>query len=339
MKVLSHRWLLMAVALAGAVGWWFAFRPSPPQLLERGLKIGRRNNAAGEELVRQAIDRAGGRYPDAELGLALLLADRDDWQSAEQQFAKLDPDACRSDLLLEFGRRAFDSGHADVGIAALQAVGRRENRDRAAAFEALVHLYQSRGQTDLAIDTARVWAERDPANARPWMLRIPLLKTLERRDPECLEAVRQALARDLSDEDRQELQHRLVEQLIICGDAVEARRELAPLVQTAGETFRVRLLEMDLYRLEGRPEKALELMNRVFSEARDPAEACFNRSIIYLDLERYADAARDLERTIAAQPRNATAHFKLSEAYRALGRPDDARRHRELAEKINGSSR
>ncbi|MBI3862798.1 MAG: tetratricopeptide repeat protein, partial [Planctomycetia bacterium] len=155
------------------------------------------------------------------------------------------------------------------------------------------------------------------------------------RDAECLDAVRQALARNLPDDVVRELKHRLVEQLIVCGDAEGTRRELEALTQTEGETFRVRLLQVDQYRLEGLPEKALEVMEQVFREARDPAEACFNRGVIYHDLGRYAEAVRDLERAVAAQPMNSSAHFKLSEAYRALERQDSAARHRAIADGIN----
>jgi tetratricopeptide (TPR) repeat protein len=101
----------------------------------------------------------------------------------------------------------------------------------------------------------------------------------------------------------------------------------------------VRLYEVDLCRLEGNPERALELMDEVVAQAGDAASARLHRGIIYLDLEQYENAARDLQRAIDARPHDATAHFKLSEAYRGMRREDLARRHRELAVALNEKHR
>jgi tetratricopeptide (TPR) repeat protein len=328
--------LLVVFVAAGAAGAvWLWAHPNPTKLLDRGLALGRRDSTAGERLLRQAIIQSGGHYADAEMALCLLLAGRNEWSAAQAQFATLDKETCRTDLLLEFGRSALEASRETEALEALQSVRRRRNRDSAAALESLIQVFLAWGQIDEVIDAAREWTELDPDDARPWIRLIQALKNQERRDAECLNAVRQALTRDLPDDVQRELRHRLVEQLIVCGDVTGARRELWSLLESEQESFRLRLLQMDLHRLEGRPDKALELMEQVFAEARDPAEACFNRSVIYHDLGRYADAARDLERTIAAQPLNATAQFKLSEAYRALGRQDLARRHREIADGIN----
>src|SRR5207245_7851049 len=128
-----------------------------------------------------------------------------------------------------------------------------------------------------------------------------------------------------------ELTHELVQQLIVCGDAAAGSRELATLSQFEGESFRVRTYRIDLYRLDGRLDQALEAMEQVFPEVSDRSQACLRRGIIYLDLGRYSEAAGDLERAVAAQPRNASAHFKLSEAYRGLAHEEPARRHREVS--------
>jgi len=208
-------------------------------------------------------------------------------------------------------------------------------RDRIDALQRLIETYHDRGQTEDLIIAAREWTGLEPNDPRPWIWLIQTLKTEERRDAECLQAIRDALVQDLPDDVHRELQHRLVEQLIVCGDAEETRPVLSQLIQAEGETFRLQMCRVDLYRLEGQPDKALEVLQQVFSQARDPSGACLIRGVILLDLGRYADAARDLERTVAVQPANSAAHFKLSEAYRGCGKHDLARQHWDIADGLN----
>ena len=329
--------LVLIVTVAAAGAGWLLLRPSqrPQKLLEQALIAGRRDNVAAANLLRQAIRLSGGHYPDAEIALCLALADENDWEAAASQFAVLDTQSCRADLLLRFGNAALDAGRNSAGLEALEAVRRRGLRDSVPALERLVKTYQDWGQTEELIIAAREWTRLEPNQPRPWIWLIQTLKGEQRRDAECLKAIRDALVQDLPEDARRELQHRLVEQLIVCGEAAEARPVLSQLLQTEGETFRLRLFQVDLYRLEGEPGQALELLEQVFPLARDRAIACLNRGVILLDLRRYAEAAGDLRRTVAAYPANSSAHFKLSEAYRGLGMHELARRHWEIADGLN----
>jgi tetratricopeptide (TPR) repeat protein len=58
------------------------------------------------------------------------------------------------------------------------------------------------------------------------------------------------------------------------------------------------------------------------------------RGVAYLELEQYEQAARNIERTVAAQPNNEKAHFRLAEAYRGLGQVEPAARHTKIAADI-----
>ncbi len=327
--------VLSILGVMAAFGLWLFLKPNPTKLLEQGLTLGRRNPAAGERLVRRAMNSSPGRYPDAEIALCLLLANQGAWEEASRTFERVDKTACRADLLLALGRSALQSNKGPQALEALEAVRRRGTQDSAAALELLIANYREWGQKDNLLAAARELTQLQPDNPRPWALRVELLKDEVGHEAECLEVIREALTCDLPDDFLLELRHRLIEQLIVCGDIQGARRELAELMPLEGESFRFRVYEVDLYRLEGRPHKALEIMNMVFSQARDPAVACLNRGVIYIDLGRFEEAIHDLKRTVAAQPMNATAHFKLAEAYRRLQRDEPARRHREIAAGIN----
>jgi tetratricopeptide (TPR) repeat protein len=325
----------VALLAAAVAGGWIATRPSPSKLLELGLVAGQKDSAAGERLLRRAMASSPGRYPDAEIALCLLLANRGEWESASSQFESVDAQSCRDDLLLAFGRAALQAGRGAQAQKALEAVRRRGTRESAASLELLIANYSEWGQKDELLIAAHELAQLEPHNPRPWVLLIQSLKSEPRREMECLEIIREALKQNLPERLRLEVRHWLIEQLIVCGDAAAARRQIAQLPHSEDDSFRLRVYEVDLCRLEGRPDKALQIMNEVFSRARDPAEACLNRGIIYLDLFRYDDAVRDLERTVAMRPMHAAAHFKLSEAYRGLRREELARRHLDMALGIN----
>jgi tetratricopeptide (TPR) repeat protein len=93
--------------------------------------------------------------------------------------------------------------------------------------------------------------------------------------------------------------------------------------------------EVDLYRLDGRPEKALEVIEAAFPEIKDLPVAWYMRGVVSLDLGRFDEAARDLEQAVAREPFNVLGQFKLSEAYRLLGREELARQHRDIGKAIS----
>ncbi|MBI3862947.1 MAG: hypothetical protein HY290_13735, partial [Planctomycetia bacterium] len=182
---------VLTIALAGAA-IWLATRPSPQKLFERGLAAGPRDGATAERLLREATRASGGHFPDAEIALCQLLLERGAWDEAAVQFAAADKESCRTDLLLDFGRTALAAGREREGIASLEAVRRRGNRDSGSALELLIEIARMWGATDEVISCARDWTELEPDNPRPWIVLIQTLKNEDRRDAECLDAVRQA---------------------------------------------------------------------------------------------------------------------------------------------------
>lgn len=329
------RFTVPAVLGAAACGaLWLVSRPNPAKLVEQGLAAGRRDAAAGERLLRRAIDSAGGHYPDAEMALCVVLANWGAWDAAISNFTGVDKQACRADLLLAFGRAAQTAGRGPQAAEALNAVRQRGTRESVAALELLMAGYREWGLQYELIDAARELTRLEPGNPDHWAQLINLLTEIH-SETECLNAAREALRHGGSDTFRREVQHAVVRQLSLVGDTASAWQELRKLEDGEGDSFSVRAFKVDLYRMDGRLDEALETMNTVFPEATERWEACLNRGIIYLDLGRYDEAARDLEVAVGAQPQNALAHFKLSEACRALGRHQAAQRHREIADGIN----
>src|SRR5437016_1631329 len=102
--------LLATLAGVGAAGAWLAKATDPSQLVERGLTVSRKDPAEAEHLFRRGLSTSGGRHSDSRLALCGVLARRGAWDEALPLFADSDKRAARADLLLDFGRLAYQAG-------------------------------------------------------------------------------------------------------------------------------------------------------------------------------------------------------------------------------------
>lgn len=75
---------------------------------------------------------------------------------------------------------------------------------------------------------------------------------------------------------------------------------------------------------QAEPETALEEENKALAICPNSAEAHEDRGRALLKLGRYKDAAVDLQAAAAADPAEPRPHFLLAQAYRALGRAQEA---------------
>lgn len=75
---------------------------------------------------------------------------------------------------------------------------------------------------------------------------------------------------------------------------------------------------------QAEPQGALEEEDKALALCPESAEAHEDRGRALLKLERYEDAAKDLQKAAAADPAEPRPHFLLAQAYRALGRAQEA---------------
>ncbi|MEZ6131847.1 MAG: tetratricopeptide repeat protein [Planctomycetaceae bacterium] len=85
--------------------------------------------------------------------------------------------------------------------------------------------------------------------------------------------------------------------------------------------------------------RALELMNALIDRASENPDLRYldTRGTIFLKLERWKEAIRDLEAGLPAHRNSSATHQALSEAYQQLGSGELAERHRELAGQLQES--
>ncbi|MSR58089.1 MAG: tetratricopeptide repeat protein [Planctomycetaceae bacterium] len=324
----------VGTAAAVACGLWLVARPTPTRLLEQGLLAARTDRNAAERLFRRALADADGQYPDAQMALCSLLARRESWDEALALFDTVDQQACRADLLLDFGQRSYRAGRRAPALEALNEVRRRHTPESVQALELLIFDYAEWERHQDLIDATRELARLQPDDPARWSELIDLLKSMN-RNSECLTAIQEALRQDLPDDFQRDLRHQLVDRLIVSGDVAGAKREIAQLELDEGDSLRLSGDKLDLYRLEGDLEKALEMVTAIFPEIQDRPDAYYVRGTIYLDLGRFAEAAGDLKRAVTGLPFHNEAHFKLAQAYRALALTKEAERHRKLAARIS----
>lgn len=324
---------LIAIILAVAGGAWWLTRPSPQKLFEQGLVAGRKDQAASERLLKRAIQTAGGRYPDAQIALCHSLSRRGAWDEALSLLKSIDTADCRADLLLDFGRDALQAGHRTEGLQVLHAAARQGAPASVAALDLLIEDYYEWGQQNEQAQAARELTRLEPDNPQQWMKLVTILNSMNLVN-EAVTALREAIQQDFAPEYRQEFQYMLASAMLEQGRIDDAWREFAEWKLTAGESFRAQVFEMGLHRLQGHPELALKLLGAQTSSPEDLPTLLLVRSAVYLDLRRYDEAARDLERVLAVRPNDANAHSKLSAALRGLRRDEDAARHATIASEI-----
>jgi tetratricopeptide (TPR) repeat protein len=84
----------------------------------------------------------------------------------------------------------------------------------------------------------------------------------------------------------------------------------------------------------GRRDEALGRFQKALELSPDFAEAALAVGRIRVQAKQYAEAIPLLERVVALQPRNETAHYSLMLAYRNSGQMDKARREQQELQKL-----
>jgi tetratricopeptide (TPR) repeat protein len=88
-----------------------------------------------------------------------------------------------------------------------------------------------------------------------------------------------------------------------------------------------------------RPEEALAEVDKAVTMCPTLTEARLDRGRLLLRLHRGQDALPDLEAAAKANPSEPTVHFSLAQAYRSLGRTQEAQQEMQLFSKLDAGAR
>ncbi|MCH7811096.1 MAG: tetratricopeptide repeat protein, partial [Chloroflexi bacterium] len=212
----------------------------------------------------------------------------------------------------------------------------RKGQESARVLRLSIPIKLRLGQTEAALEQSRRLAKIAPDDPFPWQMMGQIHQTAK-DSPEAVAAYREALRRKLSPEQTLRSREALLGQLIAIGDLSDARGELNALGKTE-RTISLRMKEVYLLRLEGKPSRALQVVESILAETPSSPRAQFLRGILHLDAGRFLPAVDDLKSVVAAQPFNKEAHYKLSQAYRNLGGEKRAARHLDRSRQLTRSA-
>ena len=319
--------------VAALVTACIATRPNAHELFLQGLAASRQDPALGENLFRRAVIMAGGRFPDARKPYGRVRSLDGALGRPRDRYSPARQGEHLSDLLLEFGRDAIQHGHRPEGVQALEAASQHDLPAGVAALELLKTEYHEAGLMDKETAALYRLTQLESDNGEHWKALTVALGG-QRKFAECEAALRDALQQELPEVYRGNFEFMLIRMLIWKGEVAEPSRKLTVLKKLEGESFRVSLAEIDVFRLQAQWQQAQKIAAALSPDANDLPAMYRIRGILHLDLDQYEEAARDFERSIELLPFDELVRFKLSETYRLLGRADLAAQHAKAAAEI-----
>lgn len=207
-----------------------------------------------------------------------------------------------------------------------------ESPDHIDAHRGLAAVYFDQGALLKAVHHLQEVARLDPSDGRPHRMMGFIQSDLDRRK-EAVECYQEALRRGLSGPAETEVREELAEQLVGLGRHQEAIETLGPADggRKSDRTIRVRA---EAEWAAGKMTSAVTLLDRGLAEFPDSAVLLRLRGRLHSESAEWEKAAGILERAVAADPSDLTAHHLLATAYDRLGRPEDANRGRQKHQQI-----
>jgi tetratricopeptide (TPR) repeat protein len=292
-----------------------------------------KDQSVGLDLLREEVKQEGEAASRVRPALAAALAATGDWPAATDVLRQCELAQAGSEYLLVFGRSALRDRKFSEAVPPLNELRHRDAAARREALPLLYRAYNGLKRPQEAIGCVHELARLDPDQPVHWR---QLVKELDAtgQHAESVAAHREALSHGLPAPLEIEFRRNLTATLMLLCDVESARSELAPLLNDT-QAPAVTLLEAKLLRLEGQPVKALELLDEALARGA-PADSDWYalRAMLLLDLERFGDAVAVLEKLVSDDPFDQYAHYRLADAYRGLGRLDEARRHQQISTSI-----
>ena len=324
-----------------------------------------RNDLAGaiakyEEILRIA-PRLGPAYNN--LG-ALYFRQRDYLKAAGvlEQGLKINPAMPSASALL--GIALFEMGEYAKARPRLEAALRANGGD-ANAQMFLVKDLTKLGDYDAAAAQLRQLAGTQPNNQEVWYLLAKVYMKLSE----------QSLAKINSIDPNSVLAHELSAEMMEAmnnydGAVVELKKAVEMAPQRPGTHYKLGVAYLALSQLDsaseqfhaelavdpanctahwriggvvllknGSPQEALAEINQALSACPSLTDARVDRARALIKLDRNAEALKDLEAAVKANPTEASVHFLLAKTYRALGRTEEAQAEMRAFSKLEESAR
>jgi tetratricopeptide (TPR) repeat protein len=313
----------------------------------------------------ESLLRIAPRLPAAYNNLgALYLRQRDYKKAAEilEKGLKLDPKMSSAAALLGIAR--FEMGDYPGARRNLEAALRANPRDDNAELYLANDLIKL-GELNLAADHLRQLSERQPANQQIWYLlgKVHMklseqaLSKLNEIDPNSVwvHEISGEIMEGMKNFDGALVEYKKAVEMApeqagthyALGNAYWSLRMWDP----ATEQFKMELLNDPANCLaqwkignivleqHANSQAALTDVNKALEICPTLIEARLDRARALINLERHSEAVKDLETVEKSDPAEPTPHFLLAQAYRAVGRTQEAQAEMQLFSKLEESAR
>ncbi len=329
-------WVLLLIGLIGGAGYYWMFA-SASGLYWQAKRLAQSDPQKAERLVRESIGLADGDYPQAQLLWSQLLADSGQWTEAFACFSQIQNSAsCDQSELLHLGQQAMAAQQTLLADYTLSAAN-RPGPEQPDVLEWLIQLKLQTGQNAEALKFAQSLRELSPERIFPW--RVLARLAVERRElSEALSAGQQALQRNPNPEEEANIRTILLDAYLLEGNVLGARKELDWLFAHRETTDSLRIKAVQVLRMEGQREKALEQVAQVLKHAPQSKAALMMRGVLWFDGKNYQAALEDFTRVVERDSFNKEAHYKLAQSATRLNKPELAKKHSEISQRLTNAT-
>lgn len=307
----------------------------PGKMLAEAISLSTHSLYEAEKVAADAIAKAGGKYPAAELFRTQLLAAQGRGDEALGQFSLISkPEDLPAEKLCDLGRVAMSRREMLLAEKAFSLVS-EDSELYVQVLRSLVQIHLEMGKDDQTLRECRQLVELDPQDSTAWQVLGTIsmnrkeLSEAETAFQNCLKYSADALQSEQARED-------LIQVLIDQGNTGEAQKELSTLSKVSGSLSPRAIIEQAyVLRLEGLPQDAIPLLDPLIERNDDiQVRALFLRGLLYADVGQDQKAADDLTLVTKRQPWHKESHHKLSVLCTRLGNKSLADNHRRKAEEL-----
>lgn len=332
-RFLGRAGLLLLVLIVSAASWrWF--RATPDELLRKAKQMQDTNPVVAEDLFLQSIEESGGDFPAAQIQLCEFLVAQQRWVEARGAFSLIqDPTRCDAAVMVRIAQQSLAGGETILAQLSAQGVA-KASPHRAAALRVLIELNQRMEHDPEVRELAKELSALAPADPVPWQALARSYRKSQEMDP-AIEAARRVIALSTSPEQASPWRENLLDWLLQVEDVAAARREFDAIPAAAKNSADCLLKQARLLRLEGNFEAAMNAVDQALGQEPQSIGALMLRGVLALDLDQPEQAVKDLEASLKSQPLSKESHYKLSQAYRRLGRTTEARQHLAESQRLN----
>jgi tetratricopeptide (TPR) repeat protein len=322
MRKLRYGVLLLVLAIAGAVAWRWYSTTRPEYRLQRGEEALR--NGDWEKAARLAARLEASGYPaHAHLLRGEAYCRRQQWSQALAEFNQIDDQGeIRLAAAALWGRCLLRLGNLREAEAHFRFVIDQQP-DHLEAHRGLADIYYFQGALPQAIDHLRAAARLDARDGRPERFLGLIYKDLGQH-AEAVASYQEALHRDLTAKETEQVREQLAECLVKRHEYAEALEVLAACSPEAADKPGVLALRAECLFEQSQVSAARDLLDRALEMHPRAAALLSLRARIYLVSGDAGKAASLLEQAVEADRHDSASRQQLAQAYRRLGRAGDA---------------